>query len=114
MEKDCETEFDRFKPIFKYYKSKVPPPKLDNVIDIQKGHELLEKLNTVGDIRNHSHLQDSKDWKLFKLPNGVHLISNPFKTEGVSYWTLRCLKDFSASKNNLKNENIWWNQVRVG
>ena len=112
MEKECEREIDRFKPAFKYYKRKVPPPNLDNVIDIQKGHIILEKLSTHGGIINHSHLQDAKNWKLFKLPNGVYLISNPFKEEGISYWTLRCLKDFSVSRNNLKNENIWWNQVK--
>ena len=108
-----ECDLDRFKPVFKYYKSKDPPPKLDKVIDIYKWHDLLEEIDPLENLSNHPHLQDSNSWKLFKLPNGIHLIRNPFKEEGISYWTLRCLKDFSASRNNLKNETIWWNQVQT-
>ena len=110
---DASSEIDRFKPIFKYYKSKIPSPKMDKVIDIRKGHEILEELQSLSKLCNHLYLKDSKDWKLFKLPNGIHIIANPFKNEGISYWTLRCLKDFSASRNNLKNETIWWNQVQT-
>lgn len=110
---NANSEIDRFKPIFKYYKSKIPSPKMDKVIDILKGHEVLEELQSFCRLYDHLYLKDSKDWKLFKLTNGIHIIANPFKNEGISYWTLRCLKDFSASRNNLKNETIWWNQVQT-
>ena len=109
-----ECDLDRFKPVFKYYKSKDPPPKLDKVIDIYKWHELLEEIDPLENLSNHPHLQNSNSWKLFKLPNGIHLIRNPFKEEGISYWTLRCLKDFSASRNNLKNETDWWSEAQEG
>ena len=103
---------DFFKPAFKYYKSKAPPPKLDDLVDPQKGNELLGKVEPLPNLIDHPFLIDSTLWKISKMGKGIFLVSNPFKNEGVAYWTLRCMKDFSDSKNNLKNETNWWGEVQ--
>ena len=97
---------DKFKPVFKYYKSKVPPPSLENVFDSRNstctGQFEAKSTKCSGTLTNHTHLCDSNLWKVYEFANGLHLISNPFKEIGLSYWTLRCLKDFSDVRNNLK------------
>ena len=108
---------DKFKASFKYYKSKKPPPEMDKVIDMEKSPlaSALEPIDPVVPPPPSStpYLKDTKTWRVYKMSNGLHLISNPFTLEGISYWTMRCLKDFSACKNNLKlTDASWWNQVQ--
>ena len=106
---------DNFKPCFKYYKSKNPPPDLSHVLDPHsenEGHkQTMEPIRSLGNLSNHVYLKESKDWRMFYMTNGIHIICNPFTTQGISYWTLRCLKDFSQSVNNLKDPN-WWTKVQ--
>ena len=105
---------DKFKPIFKYYKSKLPPPKLDNVINISKetSKEFVSKISPITGLINHEHLKDSNLWNIFNFSNGVIIIRNPFKSQGISFWVHRCLQDFSQSKNNLQNPH-WFKDVTI-
>lgn len=107
-------EIDRFKPIFKYYKSKVPPPNLDKVIDTNKENirDVAEELQSLGTLKDHPHLQDSKQWRIFYFKTGLYVINECMKDEGCSYWISRCLKDFSLSKNNLKDIGNWWKNAQ--
>ena len=108
---------DKFKPVFKYYKRKVPPPSLEKVLDFSKLESLnnlqtsFKKIAVRPGLSGHIHLNDSKLWRIFKLTNGITIIQNPFKPEGIFYWSLRCLEDFSQSKNNLQNPQ-WFNDIQ--
>ena len=105
---------DKFRRIFKYYKSKLPPPKLDKVIDATKGcnvDPVMTKIHAIPGLVDNDHLIDSSLWKIFQTDNGITIITNPFKPQGISYWTLRCLQDFSQSKNNLKDPK-WFECVQ--
>ena len=105
---------DRFRRIFKYYKSKLPPPKLDKVINVTKGcnvDPVMTKIDSTPGLVDDDHLIDSGLWKIYQTSNGITLISNPFKSRGISYWALRCLQDFSQNKNNLKDQN-WFECVQ--
>ena len=111
-----EEEEDKFKPVFKYYKRKVPPPSLEKVLDLSKLETLndlpfLSRIPGKPGLSDHIHLKDSKLWRIFKLTNGITIIQNPFKPEGITYWSLRCLEVFSQSKNNLQNPQ-WFNDVQ--
>ena len=105
---------DKFRRIFKYYKSKLPPPKLDKVIDATKGcnvDPVMTKIHAIPGLVDNDNLIDSSLWKIHLMDNGITIITNPFKPQGISYWTLRCLQDFSQSKNNLKDPK-WFECVQ--
>ena len=105
-------EVDNFKPAFKYYKRKKPPPDLTSVLDPYSKNETLKPIRSLGSLSNRIDLIDSKEWQISFLEHGVHIIRNPFSIQGISHWTLRCLKDFSQSVNNLKNPD-WWSRLEA-
>ena len=114
MKTNEEVEEDNFKPVFKYYKSKKPPPQLDQVLDPRnpiEGQSLLKLVRSNGYLVKHVHLTDSKSWKILRMEKGIHVIRNPFKSEGISFWTQRCLQDFSKSVNNIQNSD-WYCDVQ--
>ena len=105
---------DKFRRSFKYYKSKLPPPKLDKVIDATKGcnvDPVMTKIHAIPGLVDNDNLIDSSLWKIHLMDNGITIITNPFKPQGISYWTLRCLQDFSQSKTNLKDPK-WFECVQ--
>ena len=108
-------EEDNFKPVFKYYKSKKPPPLLDQVLDPRnpgiEEESLLKLVRSNGYLVDHVHLTDSRSWTIFHMKKGIHVIRNPFKTEGICFWTQRCLQDFSKSVNNIQNPE-WYCEVQ--
>ena len=51
------SEEDNFKPVFKYYKSKRPPPELDKVLDPRSaGHQPFKFVQSTGKLNCHAHL----------------------------------------------------------
>ena len=72
-----EVEEDKFKPVFKYYKRKVPPPSLEKVLDLSKLETLndlpfLSRIPGKPGLSDHIHLNESnlwwkKYWKNVKL-----------------------------------------------
>lgn len=106
---------DLFKPVFKYYKSKVPAPSFDEVIDINTGQNVAEKLimiNPEKGVNNDEFLIDSKSWRCFKMSNGVFILRNPFTDLGIAYWLIRCVQDFSKEKNNLSKDFVWFDEAQ--
>ncbi len=94
---------DNFKPVFKYYKSRNPPPSLHNVIDVRYPDKWREDLEPVepfvqshrdGSLLDELGMRDPASWQVFKLQNGLFVISNPFTDEGIRYWCSRCFFDF--------------------
>ena len=74
-----EESEDRFRRIFKYYKSKLPPPKLDKVIDVTKGYNVdhvMTKIHAIPGLVDNDHLIDSILWKIYQTANGITIITN--------------------------------------
>ncbi|KAK0163391.1 hypothetical protein PV327_007076 [Microctonus hyperodae] len=111
-----------FKDSFKYYKSKKPPPNLENVIDI-------DKLDTTKVIRVSNKCTNSQDvfavglktvlsWEIFEFTDipGLIFIRNPFTPVGQRFWITKCLKDYSKKPNKLnidvhnilQSKETWW------
>ena len=117
---------DNFKPVFKYYKSRNPPPSLENVIDISdsnKWQDYVEKLTLVENEDYAKNVQrlgliDSSKWQVVTLNSGLVLIRNPFTAKSINYWCSRCLKDFACNPPFKTNLDIslnppynWYDQV---
>ena len=112
FEKFVKMEGDNIKPVFKYYKRKKPPPDLTFVLDPYSNNEKFKPIKSLCSLSNHTYLKDSEEWQISFLEHGIHIIHNPFSIQGIAYWTLRCLKDFSQSVNNLKNPH-WWSRLEA-
>ncbi|XP_011299196.1 alkylated DNA repair protein alkB homolog 1 [Fopius arisanus] len=113
-----------FKDIFKYYKSKKPPPNYEHVIDVSNGvSEQVRKVPVQGMIEPDSDesklgLKPVDSWEIFELPKipGLIFIRNPFTPAGQRYWITRCFKDYSRRPNKLnidihgllEEEETWW------
>ncbi|XP_017778190.1 PREDICTED: DNA demethylase ALKBH1 [Nicrophorus vespilloides] len=111
-----------FKESFKYYKSKKPPPVLDDVIDFHQIEDVdsslyrkKEKLESVDCIHG---LIPANEWEIYEIEAnpGLIYIKNPFTTAGQNYWSVRCLRDFTKKPNklNIDAHNLlptgvdWW------
>ena len=61
----ADDDEDKFKPVFKYYKRKVPPPSLEKVLDFSKLESLnnlqtsFKKIAVRPGLSGHIHLNDS-------------------------------------------------------
>ncbi|XP_018570377.1 nucleic acid dioxygenase ALKBH1 isoform X2 [Anoplophora glabripennis] len=112
-----------FKQSFKYYKSKNPPPNLDNVLDLNKSNDLTEfqikKVSIKCEERKKMFgFKHPKTWEVYEIVDtpGLLFIRNPFTSIGQRYWTVKCLQDYSKKPNktnidafNLVPENKeWW------
>ncbi|KAK9876587.1 hypothetical protein WA026_013967 [Henosepilachna vigintioctopunctata] len=102
-----------FKETFKYYKSKKPPPSLENVVDFEDISKWSLYLNEVQSVSNsvkepNLGLKKPNTWKIFELKKhpGLIFIKNPFTAIGQRYWAVRCLRDFplSPNKTNLREK----------
>lgn len=102
-----------FKKSFKYYKSKVPEPSLNDVLDFSNNTCIIHQTESIflelkaEEKYNIFGLRNPKDWKVYKLKTkpGLIFIENPFTSIGQRYWTVRCLKDYPRcpNKTNLKD-----------
>ena len=119
---------DNFKPVFKYYKRRQPPPNLNDAVDFHKvmPRERLELLKSSkeNNLQNSSSekiqklgLNPTTQWKCFKLlelssngdrcSTGLIILSNAFTEEGHLLWSLKCLKDYAKNPPNKTNiENL--------
>lgn len=116
-----------FRQSFKYYKSKDPPPTLEEVLNIDKPKLLLnDGIITKLQINKSSPqygLRSSEDWEVYEINshNGLIFIKNPFTPNGQRYWITRCLKDYSKkphklnidSTNILKTDKDWWDEGQI-
>jgi len=120
-----------FKSSFKYFKSKNPPPDMNQVIDAdnEKFQHLFsscasESSNYFEEESHNPHLcKNIQDWKLLKLNSnpGIKLIKDVFSEENQTYWSERCIKDFSSSefKRNIDNPTLninikdWYEEVKA-
>ena len=97
---------DRFKPVFKYFKAKKPPPDLTKVRDFSTENSNVkttpitdqEKLSKLG-------LNPLSQWSIVRVEDisGLYVVRNPFTNSGQLYWALRCLRDFAKNPPNRTN-----------
>lgn len=136
-----ENDDDQFKPVFKYYKSRKPPPDLGQLLD-PSNQPLFEKhFRTVPpyDAENSSSLSkrykelgltDPEQWKIYRLENvngagdGITLVTDPFTAQGQMDWSVKCLRDYARSPPNKTNLDAfhhesqgtdpfyWWHAAR--
>ncbi|XP_072385654.1 nucleic acid dioxygenase ALKBH1 [Diabrotica undecimpunctata] len=114
-----------FKQSFKYYKSKNPPPNLDDVLNLNKSEELLAKslikpVDVYFNINEGSHygLRKPNEWEAYEIVSkrGLIFIKNPFLSSGQRYWIKESLKEYSKKPNKLNidpfnivpNNTDWW------
>ncbi|XP_068906337.1 nucleic acid dioxygenase ALKBH1 [Tenebrio molitor] len=112
-----------FKDLFKFYKSKNPPPNLNDVLDFDNTERISSQIkkidvgNISGSNKNYG-LKPNKTWEAYELVRhpGLIFIKNPFTSIGQRYWAVRCLQDYSKkpNKTNLDSFNLvpdgkeWW------
>ncbi|KAL3266581.1 hypothetical protein HHI36_010745 [Cryptolaemus montrouzieri] len=104
-----------FKESFKYYKSKKPPPSLNDVVDFDDISKWLpvikqHRLNSNIQIEPKFGLKTPDTWELYELLSspGLVFIKNPFTAIGQRYWTVRCLRDypFAPNRTNLREQSF--------
>jgi len=99
-----ETKTNKFKPLFKYYKRKNPPPCLDNVLDVKNiSHESqFTKRSPEADIDlgGSVSMNPITSWSIFSSkPNpGLHLLTNVLDEAHQLAWARRCLENYSCAK----------------
>ncbi|KAG7158584.1 Nucleic acid dioxygenase ALKBH1-like [Homarus americanus] len=124
-----DTEEDRFKDIFKYYKRKKPPPDCSLVIDVNEdfkgGRQIPPCFITEKDqeLAQEIGLLLPSSWKIYSINShpGLLIICNPFTCQGQLQWIKRCLKEFpcATNKTNLASHGIqlkdstWWQLTRM-
>jgi len=118
---------NQFKPKFKYYKRRKPPPSLDDVIDPHNSDhsELFERLHItetaeIDDDTEQTHTNNVKDWNIvkFKPSPGLVFIENVFSLDDQLYWASKCLKEYSSDsyKRNIDHPSLnisvnnWWEE----
>lgn len=125
MSEGSTTSSDRFKPRFKYYKSRVPPPKLDEVLDYRKNDSsVCQELSRLDPSFTNSRLVDDVElealglapissWQLFSVTRvpGLILIKNPFSDVGQFQWATTCLRDYA--RNPPHRTNLDQQETRV-
>ena len=108
---------DKFKPVFKYFKSNDPPPDMSKVL---KGTELFEGgkrvVPNVPDMASSSSsklgLVDPESWEIADLScqvPGLYMIRNPFTPSGQLRWCLECLRNYARcppNRTNLKSDTL--------
>ncbi|CAH0559955.1 unnamed protein product [Brassicogethes aeneus] len=110
-----------FKESFKYYKSKLPLPSLDNVIDFNNVEKFTKKVTKIIlKVTNGEFfgLIPISEWEIYEVDQnpGLIFIKNPFTTLGQRYWTVKCLQEYTKkpNKSNLDPLNLvpdnqeWW------
>lgn len=114
-----------FKDSFKYYKSRNPPPNLQNVIDFRnpdfsKVRKIFLDVNRIPNVNdvNKLGLKLLSEWNIYELISvpGLICIENPFTALGQRYWIIKCLRDFSKKPNKLNLDahsllddyDSWW------
>uniref|UniRef100_A0A8C5WLF1 Nucleic acid dioxygenase ALKBH1 n=1 Tax=Leptobrachium leishanense TaxID=445787 RepID=A0A8C5WLF1_9ANUR len=100
---------DAFRKIFRFYRSRSPPPDLSGVIEFSRGHPGVGEvtaalLNTsaVSDSdARQAGLQPLDQWKAYRLDGypGFIFISNPFLPGWQHRWVRQCLKVFPKKPN---------------
>ncbi|XP_034941795.1 nucleic acid dioxygenase ALKBH1 isoform X2 [Chelonus insularis] len=111
-----------FKDCFKYYKSRNPPPNLENVLDLDNPdlNKVIKVPNKITELppADCLGLKPISSWKVYEFVQipGLIFIKNPFTPAGQRYWITKCLKDYSKkpSKSNIDAHNLlldnetWW------
>ncbi|XP_030854467.1 nucleic acid dioxygenase ALKBH1-like [Strongylocentrotus purpuratus] len=105
---------DNFRPEFKLYKRKSPPPCLEDVLDTDSdGHrKMLYKLELSELAQEQNYQKNISDAARFGLKNpnewqcygahgfpGFQFIRNPFLPGAQRYWVRRCLADYPCKPN---------------
>lgn len=120
-------EENKFRTIFKYYKRKVPPPSLDDVVDPHSSDsgELFDliDISAVARISNTTeadHTNSVTEWKVaaFRPCPGLVIIRNVFSPSDQMYWASKCLKEYSMDtfKRNIDHPSLqlsvrdWWKE----
>ncbi|KAG8034828.1 hypothetical protein G9C98_007904 [Cotesia typhae] len=110
-----------FKDYFKYYKSRNPPPNLENVIDVDKSTKVKQIFATCALTNSkfsHLGLTEINSWRIYEFNDitGLIFIKNPFMCAGQRYWITKCLKDYPRKPNKLnidahsllEDNETWW------
>uniref|UniRef100_A0A1B6E7X6 Uncharacterized protein n=1 Tax=Clastoptera arizonana TaxID=38151 RepID=A0A1B6E7X6_9HEMI len=115
-----------FKEKFKYYKSKSPPPNLQEVIDFSNIKNAVDKVKRIIISNNNVPtkrflevgLKEANQWDVFCLDErpGLRFVRNPFLPIGQRYWIKRCLENYTSKPNQLnldtlgvlKSDENWW------
>ncbi|XP_057328579.1 nucleic acid dioxygenase ALKBH1-like [Microplitis mediator] len=110
-----------FRDHFKYYKSRNPSPKFEDVIDINNSTKVRQvpakwilkcsRVFTLG-------LTDVSSWKIYEFNDipGLIFIKNPFTSAGQRHWITKCLRDYPKKPNKLnidahgllEDNETWW------
>ncbi len=107
-EKDRAEGEDNFKPVFKLFKRRKPPPPSPSEVDVSFSLHFkpLEFSNSGVEALPASDLglrQDPSSWEAFSGPRGLVLVRDPFTEEGKLRWADRCLRSYSSCPPNRTN-----------
>lgn len=114
-----------FREKFRYYKRKVPPPDLSNVLDFSGNFKFFTKVKgyNVDNIDcEELGIIDPVQWKIYEsdLYKGLYVVRNPFTGKGQRYWISKCLSSFTRRPNiinlhiqgNPDDNEDWWNNCK--
>ncbi len=106
-ESDCPE--DLFRPVFKYFKRRVPPP--DITTDVVTDAEGCSRVPVVPrdevDL-GRLHLRPLPEWRLLSVDSvpGLYLLRNAFTAAGHLHWPLQCLRDWASNPPNKTNLDL--------
>ncbi|XP_047477598.1 nucleic acid dioxygenase ALKBH1-like [Penaeus chinensis] len=120
---NADTNEDKFKPLFRYYKRRQPPPDYCNVLQVGalKAEKQIPPCSLTPEEQEQAKevgLVPYSTWKIYALEShpGLMIVLNPFTSQGQQEWIKRCLMDYpcSPNKTNLISHGIdlgsasWW------
>ncbi|XP_039278856.1 nucleic acid dioxygenase ALKBH1 [Nilaparvata lugens] len=126
-----------FKDSFKYYKSRVPPPDFDEVVDFRRVDFFSDKVKILEPHQVEANefpllLRPVSEWNIFELIDkpGLLFVENPWTEVGVRYWVCRSLQQLTRppSKLNIDHDDhrgaclniehndhraAWWDEAQL-
>eukprot|EP00092_Neocalanus_flemingeri_P023283 GFUD01025245.1.p1 GENE.GFUD01025245.1~~GFUD01025245.1.p1 ORF type:complete len:287 (+),score=92.85 GFUD01025245.1:203-1063(+) len=119
---------NQFRSVFKYYKSKKPPPSFTEVIDLHNSDHwdlFREHDATASTATEHEEVQHTNkisQWRVgsYKAAPGLAVVRNVFSNTDQLYWASKCLKEYSSDtfKRNIDHPSLnlavgdWWEECQ--
>jgi len=110
-----ESKEDNFKPVFKYFKSRVPPPDLTRAFDPEAVAQVLKPTIEFSEQSwvTSRWLRAPSTWRVAcsstspKLPQGMLVLRNPFNPSGQAHLATLCVKEWPLmGKTNLVHSEV--------
>ncbi len=101
---------DNFKPVFKRFKRKIPPPDMSEARDYARHFRRISppslEAASAAELASAGLVAHPTRWEVLLGPRGIVLARNPFTPSGQRAWALRCLRDFSSGTRGGGRTNL--------